>query len=680
MKKVHIAVAALGLVIAGPRLIAQAADPDKADILAANIDSSVDPGTDFFTYANGLWLKRHPIPPSESTWGVGKLVNEELYGKLRKINEDAAQAHSPAGSDQQKIGDFWRTAMDEEKAERAGLTPLQPQLAQIDAIKNVNDVLDVAFALRPLGVGAFFDVGVGQDEKQSDLMSVHISQGGLGLPERDFYFNPEAGTAKIRKEYVAHMARMLKMLGRTEREAKSAAEKIMKFETALAKDSRKMEDLRDPDHNYNKMGPAELIAKYTPLIHWDDRLNQMALHTDVVIVGQPEFFKAMNHLVAKTPIPVLKDYLRVHLVSDYAEYLSKAWDEEEFSFAGKVLSGQKEQRPRWKRTLDSQGHAMGMILGRIFVQEYFPPKTKERYSNLVEAIRTSYGERIDKLDWMSAATKAKAHEKLAKIVSKVGYPDKWKDYSALVISTNSYCENMMNASRWGYNDMISKFGKPVDRTEWEMTPQTYNAYYEPANNEIVLPAAMFAVPGMRDDQLDDAFVYGYAAASTIGHEITHGFDDEGRKFDAKGNLTDWWTTEDAARFQKRAEVMAAQFDAYEPLPGLHINGKASLGENLADYGGLLLGLDAFKKTEQYREGKKIGGLTPLQRYFLAYAYSWLFQERDERLRRALLSDVHAPAKWRVIGPLSNMPDFYEAFGVKPGSPMWRPPEKRVSVW
>ncbi len=680
MKKVQIIFLAFGFILAGLPVRAQTADAGKADILAANIDSSVDPATDFFTYANGLWLKRYPIPPSESSWGIGKMVDEELYGKLRKINDDAAQTHSPTGSDQQKIGDFWSAAMDEEKAERLGLAPLQPLLAQIDAIKSVNDALDVSFALRPIGVGAFFDLGVSQDEKQSDVMSVHLGQGGLGLPERDFYFNPEAGTAKIRKEYVAHMARVLKMLGRAERQSKSAAAKIMKFETALAKDSRKMEDLRDPDRNYNKMGPDELITKYTPLIHWDDRLTQMALHTDVVIVGQPEFFKAMNQLVAKTPIPVLKDYLRVHLISDYAEYLSKAWDEEEFSFAGKVLSGQKEQRPRWKRALDSQGHAMGMILGRIFVQEYFPPKSKERYSNLVQAIRASYGERIDKLDWMSDATKAKAREKLAKITSKVGYPDKWKDYSALIISTNSYCENMMNASRWGYNDMISKFGKPVDRTEWEMTPQTYNAYYDPANNEIVLPAAMFAVPGMRDDQLDDAFVYGYAAASTIGHEITHGFDDEGRKFDANGNLTNWWTTEDAALFQKRAEVMAAQFDAYEPLPGLHINGKASLGENLADYGGLLLGLDAFKKTEQYREGKKIGGLTPLQRYFLAYAYSWLFQERDERLRRAILSDVHAPAKWRVIGPLSNMPDFYEAFGIKPGSPMWRPPEKRVSVW
>ncbi len=321
-----------------------------------------------------------------------------------------------------------------------------------------------------------------------------------------------------------------------------------------------------------------------------------------------------------------------------------------------------------------------MVLGRIFVQEYFPPKTKRRYVDLVGAIRTAYGERIDRLDWMSPATKAKAREKLAKITAKVGYPDQWKDYSALVVGTNSYAENMLNAARWQFHDMVSKFGRPVDRQEWDMTPQTYNAYYNPANNEIVLPAANFTVPGWRDEDLDDAVVYGYAAGSTIGHEMTHGFDDEGRQFDPAGNLKDGWTAEDAARFQKRAAVLVEQFNGYEPLPGLHINGRASLGENLADYGGLLLGLDAFKKTEQYRQGVKIGGFTPLQRYFLGYALSWLHHQREEQLRRNLLGDVHSPAKWRVNGPLANMPEFHAAFGVKPGQPMWRPPAAQVSVW
>jgi len=443
----------------------------------------------------------------------------------------------------------------------------------------------------------------------------------------------------------------------------------MKFETALAKASRKLEDLRDPEKNYNKMSPGNLTSKYTPLIAWDSRLGAMSLYPDNVIVGQPEFFSELNRLLRHTPLTVLKDYLRIRLLSDYAKYLSKAWDDEAFSFSGKVLSGQKEQRPRWKRVLDSQGAAMGMVLGKIFVQEYFPAKAKKRYVDLVEAIRAAYRERIEALGWMSPATKAKAQEKLAKITSKVGYPDQWKDYSALAIGTNSYCENMMSAARWRWNDMLSKFGRPVDRKEWQMTPQTYNAYYEPANNEIVLPAAGFTVPGARDEDLDDALVYGYAGASTIGHEITHGFDDEGRQFDPEGNLKDWWTAEDAAGFKKRSEVMVEQFNAYEPLPGLHINGRASLGENLADYGGLLLGFDAFKKTEQYRKGEKIAGLTPTQRFFLGYALSWLHHQREEQLRRGLLSDVHAPAKWRVIGPLSNIPDFGEAFGIKPDQSM-----------
>lgn len=659
---------------------AVAPSPVTGDILASNLDISVDPGKDFFSYANGGWLARHPIPKEEAGWGIGKLVEEELYLKLRKINETAAVAQAPTGSDQQKIGDFWATAMNEERANALGLAPLKPELDLIESVQTVGDVIRVSFALRPVGVDTFFDVTVAQDERKSDLMSVHVDQGGLGLPERDFYFNPEEGTALVRKEYVAHLGRMLKLMGRPAADTRPAAEQVMKFETALAKASRKLEDLRDPEANYNKMSPANLTSKHTPFIDWQNYLGTMSLHPEFVIVGQPEFFTALNRLLKRTPVPVLKDYLRLHLVSAYAEYLGKTWDDEDFSFEGKVLSGQQQERPRWKRVLDSQEHAMGMVLGRQFVQDYFPERTKRRYTDLVQAILAAYRGRIDRLDWMSEKTKDSAREKLAKIKAKVGYPDHWKDYSALVVGTNSYCENMKNAARWSFNDMISKFGKPVDRTEWDMTPQTYNAYYDDGNNEIVLPAAIFTIPGMRDDELDDALVYGYAAASTIGHEVTHGFDDEGRRFDAAGNLKDWWTARDAARFKKRAAVMVAQFNAYEPLPGLHINGRASLGENLADYGGVLLGLDAFKKTAQYREGSKISGFTPLQRYFLGYALSWASHERDENLRKDLLSDEHAPAKWRVNGPLSNIPEFYEAFGVKPGQPMWRPPGEQVKVW
>jgi putative endopeptidase len=651
----------------------------REDFLRANMDFTVNPGDDFFTYANGAWLKAHPIPASEAGWGIGNVVREELYINLRKINEDSAKANAAAGTDRQKIGDFWSTAMDSEKAERLGMGPLQAELDRIAAIKNAGEAMDVAFALQTLGVGAFFDFSVAQDEKNSDEMSVHLYQGGLGLPDRDYYFNPEAGVAKARSEYVAHLGRMLKLIGQSEENEKAAAD-IMALETALAKASRKLEDLRDPQRNYNKMTPADFTRKHTPSIAWSTRLAAWNLKPAYVIIGQPEFFTALDAVLKKTPAPVLKNYLRFHLVSTYAESLNQAIDNENFSFYKQALSGQKEQRPRWKRVLDAEDAAMGMILGRIFVKEYFPDATKKRYSDLVEAIRTAYSERIARLDWMSEATKAKAQQKLATVIKKVGCPDKWKDYSALMMSRDSYCQNMIHAAKWHFSDMVSKFGKPVDRTEWTMKPQTYNAEYNPANNEIILPAAIFAIPGVKDADVDDAVVYGYAGASTIGHEMTHGFDDEGRQYDAHGNLTDWWTEDDAAKFKQHADIMIKQFDIYEPLPGLHINGKASLGENIADYGGVLLGLEAFKKTEQYKIGEKIGGLTPIQRFFLGYALGWLYQQREERLRRSLLSDVHAPAKWRVLGPLSNIPQFYEAFGVKPGQPLWRAADACAHIW
>jgi putative endopeptidase len=653
----------------------------KADVVAANIDPSINPGDDFFDYANGAWLKAHQIPAAEANYGIGRVVQDELYAKLRKISEDAAAQQGAApGSDAQKIGDFWSTAMNEARAEQQGLAPFKSELARIDAINNVSDALDAAFALQPLLVNAFFSPDISQDEKASEVMAVHLWQGGLGLPDRDYYFNQEVGVAKARKEYVAHMGRMLKLIDADAKDADLRAAQVMAFETALARVSRKLEDLRDPNRNYTKMAPADLSKKYTPSIAWGTRLKGWNLEPSYVVVGQPEFFAGLDAQLKKTPVAVLRDYLRLHLVSAYASSLNKAIDDEHFAFYGMVLNGQKEQRPRWKRTLDAEDRAMGMILGRIFVNEYFPEATKQRYNAIVEAIRTAYGERIDRLDWMGPATKAKAHEKLAAVTKKVGFPDKWKDYSALVVGRNSYAENRMAAARWLWADHVGKFGKPVDRSEWDMTPQTYNAYYNPSNNEIVLPAAQFTIPGFKDAEIDDAIVYGYAAASTVGHEITHGFDDEGRKFDAAGNLVDWWTAEDGKKFDQRAQVMVKQFDAYEPLPGLHINGKASLGENIADYGGILIGLDAFKKTEQYKRGEKIAGYTPIQRFFLGYALSWIFEEREEALRQGLLSDVHAPAKWRVNGPLANVGEFHEAFGVKPGQAMYRAESERVRIW
>lgn len=674
-----LALAALAALGGAGAVAAQPAAP-AGDFLAANMDRGVDPGKDFFQYANGGWFKRNPIPAAEANWGIGNVVKEQLYVSLRKINETAALSPQAANSDQQKIGDFWSTAMDTAKAEQLGVHPLDAELAHIAAVKTARDAVDVAFAQQSLHTGSLFAVAVYQDERASDAMAVHLAQDGLGLPDRDFYFNKDKGVAHIRQQYVLHIGRTLALLGRDQAGAAAAARKVMAFETALAKLSRKLEDLRDPVANYNKMTPAEVQAQLTPSIDWPAQLAALKVAPATVVVGQPEFFSGLEALLAKTPVAVLQDYLRYHLVDAYAAYLSKAFDDEHFSFANVVLSGQKVPRPRWKRVLDTQDAAMGMALGRLFVKEHFPEAAKQRYSDLVEAIRAAYLERINTLDWMGEATKAKARTKLAGITKKVGYPDHWKDYGTLVIGRESYAANMMNASRWNFEQALQKFGKPVDRTEWDMSPQTYNAYYNPSNNEIVLPAAIFLINGVNDADVDDAVVYGYAGATTIGHEITHGFDDQGRQFDAAGNLTDWWTAEDAKKFEQRAEVMVAQFNNYQPFPGMHINGKAALGENIADYGGALLGLDAFKKTEQYKQGKLIGGLTPTQRYFLGYALGWMTQARDEALRSHLLSDVHAPSKWRVLGPMSNIPEFHDAFGVKPGQPMYRAPADRVRIW
>jgi putative endopeptidase len=396
-------------------------------------------------------------------------------------------------------------------------------------------------------------------------------------------------------------------------------------------------------------------------------------------VGQPEFYTALNDELHTTSLDDWKSYLQFHLIQSYSSYLDSASYENAFTYS-QSLSGVKERRPRWKRVLDAEQSTMGEALGQLFVKKYFSEKAKKRYGDLVEAIREAYKERIKKLTWMSEVTKQKALAKLASISKKVGYPDKWKDFSTLIIDDGPYVLNIQRARTWWHNYNINKLGKPVDRTEWSMTPQTYNAYYNPSNNEIVLPAGIFTVPGYKDEDLDDALVYGYAAAGTIGHEITHGFDDEGRQYDARGNLTNWWTKKDSTEFSNREQMIIRQFDEFNPVDTLHVNGNATQGENIADLGGLLLGLDAFKKTPAYKKNGKIGGLTPLQRYFIGYALGWLSEERKERLASQVMTDVHAPAKERVNGPVVNVPEFYEAFHVKPGDKMYLPDSLRVKIW
>jgi len=651
----------------------------KKDFLAANLDSTVFPAEDFFLYANGGWIKANPIPGDQSNWGIGNLVIEENLKRLREISENAAKANATQGSNEQKIGDFWSTAMDSAKIEILGLKPLQTYFDKINAITDAKSLVATVVELKKIGSYTLFSDFVTQDDKNSEVMTYKLWQGGIGLPEREYYFKNDSATINIRNQYVNYITGMLTMAGDDSVKANIAAKNILKLETKLAQASRKLEDLRDPRANYNKMAIADL-GKMSSTIDWANYLSSIGVaHIDSVIVGQPEFFKALNSVLITTPIDDWKTYIRFNLINDFSGSLPDKFGIAAFNF-NRLFNGAKERRPRWKRVISAEENSMGELLGQLYVKEFFTETAKKRYSDMVEAIREALKDRISKLTWMSDSTKQKAYAKLAAMKKKVGYPDKWKDFSSMNIGTESWVQNSINSNLWWHNYNMNKLGKPVDRDVWDMTPQTYNAYYNSSNNEIVLPAGIFTVPGYKDEELDDALVYGYAGASTIGHEITHGFDDEGRQYDEKGNLVSWWTSRDEAEFKKRADVIIKQFDEYEPLPGYHINGKATTGENIADLGGILLGTEAFKKTEQYKKGEKISGLDPMQRYFLGYALGWLGHTREEQLRSRLMTDVHSPAKWRVNGPFVDVDEFYTIFNVKPGDKMYRADSLRVKIW
>ncbi len=649
------------------------------DILFKNLDSTINPADDFFQYANGGWIKSNAIPASESSWGVGYLVQEDIYLRLRTINEKAAKEGGAAGSIAQKIGDFWQSGMDSAAAEKQGLQPLEAGLNEIAQISGIDALMKQAASMHKKGMNVLFNSYVGQDDMNSEVIAFQLAQGGLGLPERDYYFNTDEKTLNVQKAYKNYLQKTFRQLGDDSLQASLHTEKVYQLETRLAKACRKLVDLRDPYKNYNKMSIAAL-QKNAPAINWLNYLSDLGIQKlDSTVVGQPDFFAALSKELTSTPLEDWKSYLRFNLVRRNAAFLDQATFMNNFAYA-QALRGSKEPRVRWKRVLDAEEGAIGEALGQLFVKEYFNETAKERYNSMVENIREALKERIQKLDWMTDSTKQKAIEKLAKISKKVGYPDKWKDFSALQIDKGPFVLNMQRAREWWFNYSVNKLGKPVDRTEWGMTPQTYNAYYNPSNNEIVLPAGIFAVPGMKDADLDDAFVYGYAGASTIGHEITHGFDDQGRQYDAAGNLKNWWQDADAKQFSERAKKIIQQFNEYIPVDTLHVNGEATQGENIADLGGLLLGIDAFKKTAQYKKGEKINGLTPMQRYFMGYAFGWMYQERKESLASQLKTDVHAPSKERVNGPMVNIPEFYEAFGVKKGNKMYREDSLRVKIW
>jgi len=675
MKKTNVLLTLLFLFIFSEAIL-----PQENDFLTKTIDKNVKPGENFFMYATGSWMKNNPIPESERAWGIGNLVQEETYSRLKSILEGAASQKYKNGTSEQKIGDFYFTGMDTVSIEKQGISPLKPEFNRINAILDKKELLNVTALLQTYGVDAMFGNFVGQDQKNSDQWALYLWQGGLGLPNREYYFRNDSRTEDIRTEYHKHLAKMFILLGEDPIKANIDEKAAYQIEFFLADSSRKLEDLRDPYENYNKMTVAELQL-LTPDINWKSVFDKIGIKKlDNVIVGQPEFFRQLNAAVKKFNVDQWRAYLKWALINSFADRLSSSFNDESFHFRSTVMNGVLKQRPRWKRVQDYTESAMGELLGQVYVKNYCSPKVKLRYETLVNNMIESFRERMKKLDWMSKETKEKALIKLDAITKKVCYPDKWKDFSKLVINRVSFVKNSIETRLFWFNRDINKLGHPVDRTEWDMTPQTYNAYYNPSNNEIVLPYAGFVVPGVPDSLLDDAFVYSYAGASTMGHEMTHGFDDEGRQYDPKGNLQNWWTDDDVKKFTTKSGLMIEQFNNYVVLDSMHINGKATLGENIADLGGLVIGYDAFKKTDQYMEGKKICGYTPGQRFWLGYAYSWLGHQRDASLAQRVLTDVHSPNFLRVNGPLSDIVYFYNDFEIKPGDKLYLPEDKRVKIW
>jgi putative endopeptidase len=651
------------------------------DPLVINRDTTVKPGDNFFLYANGTWFKNNPIPSTESSNGIFKLIKDTIDDQVKHICERSAKdSLATKGSNKQKIGDFFASGMDSVAIDKAGIEPLNDEIQMIDAVSDIPSLLTEIAHLHSIGVAAAYNAVVAQDDRLSNKYALFFWQGGLGLGDREYYFNTDERTSNIRKEYVKHIATMFKLTGKSEAEGDKIATVIMKLETDLAASCRKMEELRDPVKNYNKM-TLHQFTDMNPSLAWESVIPLMGISgVDTVILGQPEFYTSLEELVKKYPIDDWKNYLRWNLINTYSEFLSRDIEAEDFHFYSTILRGVKDQRPRWKRVVDKTNGYLGELIGKVYIDEYLPAGTKEKLLEVGNSIRDVYAEHIKNLDWMGDSTKVKALDKLSKIVMKVGYPDKWKDMSALEIDRSTYCDNAMRCMKWYGNYFMSRYGKPVDRLEWHMYPQTYNAYYNPSNNEIVMPACIIMVPGFEGRMPDDAVIYGIIGAGFFGHEITHGFDDQGCQYDANGNLNNWWTEKDRDLFNAKTKLIVEQFSNYTVLDSMHLNGDASQGENIADLGGIVIGYEAFKKTSDYKKHNMICGMTPDQRFFLAYAYGWMHQTTDESLANQIMTDVHAPAEFRVNGPLSDVPEFYTAFDIKPGDKFYRPDSLRVAIW
>jgi putative endopeptidase len=648
----------------------------SSGIELANMDTSVVPQQDFFHYVNGSWMEKTEIPGDKARWGSFDELRENAEKQVLAIVQQLAAEQHVKGSDEQKIADLYSSFLDEKLAEVLGLNPLRGELAQIDNIKSHQDLTALWGQWQRYRVGTPVAVFVGQDQKQSDQYITGASQAGLGLPDRDYYLKDDARSAELLGQYQAFIAKLWALTGMDN--AEQAAADIVALEKKIAAAQWSRVQNRDRNATYNKLTIAEL-TKLAPGFDWQAFLTAAGLGSiNELVVRQPTYFTDFAKLQANTPVAQWQQYLKFHLIRSNASNLSRAFADASFDFYGKTLNGLQEQRSREKRAVSLVDSNLGFMVGKKYVEQHFKPEAKARMDQMIENLRGAFRQSIDELEWMSPVTKKQAQIKLAKFNTKIGYPDKWRDYSCVDISPTDLVGNLRRSAECEYQRTIERLGKPVDRTEWGMTPQTVNAYYSSTMNEIVFPAAILQPPFFNVDA-DDAVNYG-AIGGVIGHEFTHGFDDQGRRSDGDGNLRDWWTEQDAAQFQGRAQLMIDQYSSFNPIDDLHLQGALGLGENIADLGGLTVSYKAYQNSLNGQDGAVIDGFTPEQRFFMGWGQVWRIKFRDEALRQQVITGPHSPGMYRVLGTLSNMPQFYEAYDVKPGDGMYRDDKVRVKIW
>lgn len=652
---------------------------EKITLDVSLIDKSFDPANDFFHYANNGWLQKYPLPDDESRFGSFDQLGKETSQKVQTLLEELAKGNFEKGSIKQKIGDFYAMGMDTETIEKQGLEPLKPEFDRINAIQNMEDVQDQIAHFHMYGIGSLFGFFSSTDIKNSTMNIAHISQGGLGMSDRDYYLNNDDRTVEIREAYKKHLVKMFALSGISEDKAQQMSETIMKIETRLASASFTRLENRNPHATYNKMSQEEVAAKY-PNYNWEKYISSMGVDYDGEInVRQPKFFDEMNNILIEISVDEWKDYFYWNLLDGTASYLTQALQEQNFDFFGRTMQGSPEMRPRWRRVLETTNGALGDAIGQKFSEKYFPAEAKERMVTLVNNLKTAYAERIDKLEWMSDETKAKAKDKLASMNVKIGYPDEWRDFSELEVEKEAYILNVLAANKFGKEYNLNQMGKPVNKEEWFFPAHTVNAYYAPSLNEICFPAGILQPPFFYLDG-DDAINYG-AIGAVIGHEMSHGFDDQGRLYDKEGNLTNWWTDEDSKLFNERTHVLVDQFNKIVILDDLHANGELSLGENIADLGGLSISHTAFVNAQKENpQAEMIDGYTPDQRFYLSWARVWAQNIRDKEMIRRTKEDVHSLGINRVHGPIANIAEFHTAFDVKDGDALYLPEEERASIW